>query len=281
MSALRSLLLFLALGLCAVVADAAERPMVAVSVLPQAWLVEEIAGERVEIEVMIPPGASPATHEPTIRQRRALEEASLYVKVGHPRFPFEQAWLDRLLSERKDLPIVDSSAGVEVRERDPHVWVAPGAMRKMAENVTEALAALMPDEADSLRARNADLDRRIAELDRDIRTALAGHEGAAFFVYHAAWGYFADEYGLEQIAMEKGSRQPSPAQIAALIDAARERGIRVVFVQPQFSARSAELIAQEIGGRVVPLDPLARDWLANMRRVAEAMRAVFAESAKG
>jgi len=244
------------------------RPVVAVSVVPQAWLVERLAGARVRIVVMIPPGANEATHEPELAELRALSRASLYVKVGHPHFPFEQAWLDRLLAERPDLPVVDSSRGLDSLEQDPHVWVSPVRVLAMVGPLADALATLLPQDAEAIREREARLRERVREVDAGLREILGPARGGTFLVLHPAWGYLAEDYGLVQLAIQHENREPDPRRVAELVARARALGIDTVFVQPQFDPASARVVADAVGARVETLDPLAPDWDANLERVA-------------
>jgi zinc transport system substrate-binding protein len=257
--------------------EPAARPVVAVSVLPQKYVLDRLAGERVEVEVMIPPGASPATYEPTLAQMKRLGEASLYVKVGHPSFAFEAAWLDKLLADTPGLPVVDGSAGVERRDGDPHVWVAPRHVEEMAIQSGAALAKILPQLQGELQANLAAFRTEIDALDQEIRSLLAGKTGRKFLVFHPAWGYFAEAYGLEQVAIEHEGKDPDARELGKLIEQAREEKVGVVFVQPQFDPASAELLASEIGARVEPLDPLAYDWPANLRRAARAIAGALPE----
>jgi zinc transport system substrate-binding protein len=254
----------------------ASRPRVAVSVLPQAYFVDRIADGRVEVEVMIPPGASPHTHEPAMQQMKAVTEADLYVKVGHPNFPFEKAWIDELIAENPSMTVVNGAEGVAWQEGDPHVWLAPSHVKTIATNLHRALVKLLPAAAGQLDSNLALFIADIAAVDRELRNTLADHQGRKFFVFHPAWGYFASEYGLVQVPIEAHSKEPSPAQLARLIEEAKQENAAVIFVQPQFSRQSAEVIAREVGAEVVPIDPLARDWLANLKRVAEAFGIAFA-----
>jgi zinc transport system substrate-binding protein len=249
-------------------APEAERPIVAVSVLPQAWLVERIAGDVAEVVVMIPPGASPATFEPGLAERRALESAALYVKVGHPHLAFETSWLAPLLRERPELAVVDGSAGLERFEHDPHLWLSPTRMAAMARAVAAGLSEALPDEADAIRAGAARVADEIEATDRAVGEALAGARGKRFFVLHPAWGYLAEEHGLVQVAVQEHNREPDARRLARLIEEARALGVAVVFSQPQFDAAGARVLADEIGARVEILDPLARDWPANLIHAA-------------
>ena len=259
--------------------------VVGVSVPPQAYLVERIGGERVEVLVMVPPGASPATYEPTPQQLVELGRASLYVKVGHPDFLFERRHLATLLKVNPEIPILDMAATMEglcqgersaELDGDPHLWLSPRLMRAAAAGIEDELLVLDPAGAPlyrrNLQALLVDIDR----LDLEIGELVAGLQGRRFMVFHPAWSYFACDYGLRQMAIEAGGKEPSPAQLVATIQAARRAGIGVIFVQRGFSDRSARVIAAEIGARIEVLDPMAHDWLENLRssadRIAAAVR---------
>lgn len=244
------------------------RPVVLVSVPPQAWLVERLADGLVDVVVMVPPGADPHVYEPTIEQMRAAGEASIYVKVGHPHFSFEQVWFDRFRAENPGMRVVDGARGVARHEGDPHLWTSVAAMRAMAGGVAAALIEALPAQADTLRARLAATQAGIDTLDARIRRMLAPCRGGSFLVFHPAWGYFAEAYGLEQVAIERDGKAPAPADLARIIAEARAAGVGRVFVTPQTSPSAARVVAGEIGAEVVVLDPMSRDWPESMRRVA-------------
>ncbi|MEB2313739.1 MAG: zinc ABC transporter substrate-binding protein [Sorangiineae bacterium] len=252
-------------------ATPAERPLVAVSVLPQAWFVERLAGDAVEIETLLPPGASPHTYEPRFEQAAALSRAAVYVEVGHPSFLIEQTWLPRFRADNPKMLVVDSSAGAERRPGDAHVWLAPSVAREMAKNVAAALIERMPERRAELERRRAALLETIDEVDREVRRTLADVKGRRFYVFHPAWGYFAAEYGLEQVSIEQEGHEPDVRAVEEVVRRARADHARAIFTQPQSSREAAELVAKEIGAELVELDPLARDWAKNLRSVASAL----------
>lgn len=249
------------------------RPRVVVSVAPQAYLVGRLAGDRVEVETMIPPGANPVSYEPTIRQRRALAEADLYVKLGHPQFPLEAMVLGDLLAENRKVRIVDCSKGVALIAGDPHFWLSPRHLRAIARNTAAGLAAVLPEQRNGIDSQLTRLLAELDELDAEIREMLAVVRGRSFFVFHPAWGYFAQEYGLVQVAIEKDHKTPDSRGLAQLIHEAKLRDVNVIFVQPQFDPRSAELVAHEIHARIEVLDPLAYEVLENLRTAARRIAA--------
>jgi len=158
---------------------------------------------------------------------------------------------------------------------DPHVWLSPELVKVQSQTICEALIALDPDNEQDYRDNLAAFVADIDALESEIAATLSGLEGKKFMVFHPSWGYFANDFGLEQIAVEVGGQEPSAQELAALIQEAQEEGIRVVFAQPEFSTQDAKTIAQEIGGEVLLVSPLAPDWLENMRSVSETFAEVL------
>jgi len=260
---------------------------VMVSIVPQRYFVARIGGDHVTVNVMVEPGASPATYEPKPEQMKALSGAVAYFSIG---VPFENAWLDKIAAANEDMMMVDTIADIERRSMathhhhegeeeeehdhteappDPHVWLSPSLVKVQSQTIYEALVELDPDHE---AAYKANLEAFIADIDAletDIRETLSGLESKKFMVFHPSWGYFARDFGLEQIPIEVGGQEPSAQELARLIEEAQEESIRVIFAQPEFSTKDAETIAQEIGGEVLLISPLAPDWLENMRTVAQ------------
>lgn len=157
-------------------------------------------------------------------------------------------------------------------EMDPHVWLDPKRVKTMARTVCDELSERMPGQADSFRQNLQELLADIDELDAEISKSLQPYRGRTFYVFHPAFGYFADSYGLKQVAVETGGKEPSPRHVQRLIERAKAEGVRVIFVQPQFATTAAATIAKSIDGAVVPIDPLARNYMENLRAVAEELR---------
>lgn len=253
----------------------ASRPVVIVSVPPQATFVERIAGERVTVEVMIPPGANPHLYEPGMRRTRSLSMAPLYIAVGHPRLTFERAWLPELGRANPEMRLIRSGAGCRFLPDDPHMWLAPSCADRMAASTARALQELLPEFGEEFRRRRDELTDEIARVDREIAARLAPYRGRSFLVFHPAWEYFAREYGLRQRAIGGGAREPNPAELASLLRDVRGEGISAVFAQPQMSREAVDLVAGELGVEVRTIDPLEADWSANLLRVSEALESAF------
>ncbi len=275
-----------------------DKLVVAVSVLPQAEFVEQVGGDKVRTVVMIPAGASVHTYEPTPNQLKDLSKANIYVKVGS-NLDFELAWMDDLLSVNPDMYLINSSEGIQFRTikehegehaeeeangseehteeeehdhtgLDPHVWTSPQKAKIMVKNIYDGLVAVDPENEETYKENYDAYIAKLDEADNKMKAALAGKEGSSFIVYHPAWGYLADEYGLHEIAIEIEGKEPSAKDMQELIDEAKEKEIKVVFVQKGFSTSSAQTIARQIGGEVVEIDPLAKDYIDNLDRVSNA-----------
>jgi zinc transport system substrate-binding protein len=263
-----------ALCACAESARAPERPVVAVSVAPQRWFVERLAGPAVEVRVMLAPGASETAYEPGLAQIEAASRAALYFRVGHPRFSFERGWLDALLAGR-EVRVASIAPSGQPATGDPHLWLSPRRMRAELPALASALADVVPADAERIAERAAALDTELAALDAELRSRFEAARGRRFFVQHPAWGSLAEDYGLVQVAIEGEGKEPSVRDLERRIDEARRSGTRVVFGQPQIEPSAARLVADAVGARVETLDPFAPDWAvalrASSRRIAEAL----------
>ncbi|MDY6832048.1 MAG: zinc ABC transporter substrate-binding protein [Thermodesulfobacteriota bacterium] len=259
-----------------------------VSIAPQKYFVERIGGDHVSVSVMVAPGASPATYEPRPGQMRALSAAVLYFAIG---VPFEQVWLPRIAAANPAMKIVHTDRGIEKRAMtrhahddghaeaavshggaDPHIWLSPSLVNLQAATIANALKEADPAHADDYQARADAFFAELETLDKELRALFAGAAGARFLVFHPSWGYFADAYGLVQVPMEVEGKEPKPGQMRYLIEHAGKNRISVILVAPQFSSRSAKVLAEEIGGTVAVADPLAENWPDNLRAVARTIR---------
>ena len=275
---------------CAPEREADDRVGVVVTVLPQAEFVENVGGEKVNVTVLVPPGANPHTYEPKPVQMAALAEAEMYAKVGSG-VEFELVWLDKLIATNKEMTVVDCSKGVELQETgteveheeehknhsrmDPHIWMSPLNAQIMVRNICDGLIEVDPENRSYYEQNRDDYLQRLAEIDRKMRDGLAEVKNRRFMVYHPAFGYFASEYNLEMITIEEEGKEPTAASLVRLIEEVKAHDIRVIFAEPQFNPKSAEVIAEAIGGRVVLIDPLAKDYIGNLRIILSEMLPVM------
>jgi zinc transport system substrate-binding protein len=267
---------------CAPEVETSDKVGVVVTILPQAEFVENVGGEKVRVTVIIPPGASPHTYEPTPSQMTALAKAEMYAKVGSG-VEFELVWMDKLLATNPDMLVVDCSRGIELQEmvaederehserEDPHIWMSPVNARIMVRNICAGLIETDPGNRRYYEQNRDAYLQQLAEIDREIIDSLAGVENRRLMVYHPAFGYFTRDYGLTMISIEKEGKEPTAASLAHLIEQAKAYDIRVIFAEPQFDSKSAEVIAKAIGGRVVLIDALAKDYIGNLRLIRNEM----------
>ncbi|MFC1903667.1 metal ABC transporter solute-binding protein, Zn/Mn family [Chloroflexota bacterium] len=277
--AIFALVLVFMVASCGQSEEAGGKIGVVVTLLPQAEFVESIGGEKVDIIVMVPPGASPHTYEPTPSQMTALAGAEMYARVGSG-VEFELVWMDKLLATNKDMLVVDCSQGIELQEMvkehehghgalDPHIWMSPRNAQIMVQNIYEGLVQIDPDNRAYYEQNRDAYFQKLTQLDQDIRGGLSEVTNRSFMVYHPAFGYFAREYNLIMLPIEKDGKEPTPAGLTHLIEQAKEHDIKVVFAEPQFNPQSAEVIAVAIDGRVVFIDSLARNYVVNMRSLLD------------
>lgn len=271
--------------------NAGEKLGVFVSILPQKYFVAKIGGDQVDVSVMVKPGSSPAIYEPKPRQMADLTRAKIYFAIG---VPFERVWLEKITNANPNMRVVLTDAGVEKipmeahhsqgkdeaerpraqsadhdhQRLDPHIWLAPPLVKRQANIILEALLQADPAHSAGYERRYMEFARELDELHVYLESLFNGKEDLEFMVFHPSWGYFARTYGLRQIAIEIEGKAPKPAQLMEVIHYARQHHIQAIFVQPQFSKKSAALIAREINARVVTVDPLAGNWNENMKRVA-------------
>lgn len=266
-------------------APAGKKLAVFVSIPPQKYFLHQIGKQRVDVQVMVQPGASPATYEPKPRQMAAISRAHIYFAVG---VPFEKTWLKKIAAANPDMQVVHTDHGIQKirmatnhteserhREKDhhgaldPHIWLSPTLVMTQARTILNALVEIDPDHRAVYEANTKVFVSKLAALDDELKNIFAGKQGFQFMVFHPSWGYFARAYGLQQVPVEIEGKNPKPAQLKALIEHAKKKHINIIFVQPQFSSRSAGLVAKEIGGQVIFADPLAPDWSGNLREVAQ------------
>jgi zinc transport system substrate-binding protein len=282
-------------GLCS--AEGTATPIETfVSILPQRTFVERVGGDLVRVSVLVPPGKSPATYEPGPRRMAAMSGADVFFRIG---VPFEESLMPKIESTFRDLLVIDTRKGVRLRpmaehdhhgpsnghqagkqsdpgeahgSADPHIWLDPIRVKTQAETICNALSRIAPAHEHTFHQNLEKFQQDLDRVNKKIAEALRPLKGRSLFVFHPAFGYFADRYDLEQIAVETGGKEPSAKQLSRLIAKAREADARVIFVQPQFDRKNAQTVATAIGGVVVALDPLSPDYLENLEDMASQVK---------
>ncbi len=297
---------------------------IVVTILPLAEFVENIGKNKVDVSVMVLPGSTPHTYEPTPGQLKKMSQAEIFIKVGSG-IEFELIWIDKLISLNKNMLVCNSSEGILLRDmgdhhhheeeehhhhqhyhedkqnkededhkdpsdhhhedhenhhakdsdqrlhtKDPHVWLSPVNAIIMVRNIQNALIKVDPQNREFYNQNALQLKAKLEGLHQEIKKNLSTLINKSFMVFHPAWGYFASEYGLEQKAVEHCGKEPTAKELANLIKFAKEHNIKVVFASPQYSKKSARVIAEEIKGKVIFIDPLAKDYQKNLQQVTNA-----------
>lgn len=267
-----------------------EKPVITVTLEPQRYFTEAIAGDKFKVISMVPKGSSPETYDPVPQQLVSLGDSKAYFRIGY--IGFEQTWMERLMNNTPHIQVFDTSKGIDLilnngdhdhghghgphdghtHAVEPHVWNSTANALIIAGNTYKALSQLDKANDAYYMARYDSLCQRIQHTDSLIRQQLSAPEAAkAFMIYHPALSYFARDYGLHQISIEEGGKEPSPTHLKELIDLCQTEDVHVIFVQPEFDKRNAETIAQQTGTKVVPINPLSFDWEEEMLNVAKAL----------
>ncbi|MCP3942985.1 MAG: zinc ABC transporter solute-binding protein [Desulfobacteraceae bacterium] len=268
-----------------------------VSILPQKYFVERIAGKYATVHVMVKPGKSPATYSPSPDQIKKLTTSDIYFTIG---VPFENGILQKIKAVSDTIKIVDTRKGIVLREmksqnhhdpghktdekshtgKDPHIWMSPLLVKKQAGTMAEALIKFAPNHSTIYRQN---LDKFLKDLDnlhKNLAATLKQFKGENIFVFHPVFGYLTDTYGMNQVAIETMGKSPKGKELSAIIKKAKSEKTRVIFVQPQFDRHLAQKIAESIHGVVVSIDPLAFDYLSNMESIAHTISSTLARQNK-
>ncbi len=250
------------------------RELVSVSILPQKYFVDQIAGDLLQVNVLVPPGSSPHNYSILPSQMKDMAKSKVWLQIGL--LTFEDALKDKLADINKELNIVNCSEGidpiagteceVEGHEHahheayDPHIWLAPAESKIIAMNTFYALKAAFPQHAIVFEANYEQFSMKIDSVSELIAQKLAPLTNRNILIFHPTLGYYARQFGLQQTALELDGKEPSPKHMKAIVDLAREQNIRVIFIQKEFDAENAQQLARELEGEVVIIDPLDYDW---------------------
>lgn len=268
---------------CNQVTNTPDKPVISVSILPQKYFIERLADDLVEVNVMIPSGASPATYEPSVSQLRMLDQSSVFMRIGY--VGFELSWLKKIRAVNPDMKIVDLSRGIEpIQENekdhqhnfghahvgfDPHIWMSALNAKIIAENIYNELLLLFPEEKMDLATRFDMLEKELDSLHITIINLLSGQKDRSFMIYHPALSYFSRDYNFYQYPLEIDGKTPSPAHMKRMIDLGEEKRISTIFIQKQFDRKNAEVLANEISAKIIQIDPLDPDWHEQMIYIAK------------
>jgi zinc transport system substrate-binding protein len=251
-----------------------EKPVIAVSIVPEETFAKAVCGDFADVVTLIPPGSSPANYEPTPQEMEQLNNAALYFSIG---VPTEAANILPNIGDTKVISLQDKVAAVyEDRSfasgtRDPHIWLSPKRAKVMVETIAEEMSTLDPDHKEAYQKNAADYTAKLDELDKEIKDALEGVTDRKFIVYHPAFGYIAEDYGLTMYALEEEGKEATPQHLQEMIDLAKKENIKVIFYQKEIDSSQSKSFAEEIGGKTIQLSPLAADYIDNLKKMADTM----------
>lgn len=260
----------------------AQGRYITVSIEPLRYVAEAIAGDKYCVQTLMPQGVSPETYEPSPKRMMALNDSRLVMRVGT--LGFEKTKLPQMLKSAKDVALVDLSQGIELIESnhkhdgeelengDPHVWMSTRNLQVMAANACRALCAADSANASYYKERLKAFTKEMQSLQRELSTLLQSEKGKAFLIYHPALGYFAKEYGLQQLAVEHDGKEASAQYLQTLVDACRAKGVSTVFVSKEHNGRTAQQVAQAIGAKVTTVNPLDYNVKEQMRLIATSLK---------
>ena len=261
---------------------------ITVTILPQSEFVEKVGGDQISTIVLVPPGANPHTYEPTPSQMEQIAQADMYAKVGTP-IEFELTWMEKIIETNPNMLIIDCSQGIDLIDmispnheypddtlehieeslgKDPHIWLSPKNAITMVENIYQGIITIDPNNKEYYSKNKQTYIQELKDIDTELNDTFSDLPTKKFLVYHPSWGYLAHDYGLEQIPIEKEGKEPTPEGITHLIDQAKRDGITVIFATPEFETRTAQTVAEEIGGSVVLISPLEKEYITNLRQIS-------------
>ena len=238
---------------------------VSVSILPQKFVVDFIGGNKIDVNVMVPKGASPAIYSPKTQQLLNLKKSLIYFKIG---VPFEKAWLSKFRAVNPKMKIVDFGENL-IKNSNPHIWLDPIFLISEAEVVYKNLSKIDPKNRDFYLSNFEKFKKLSLKIDKKIKTILNSLKNRKFIIFHPNLYYFAKRYNLTEIALEKEGKEPSFRYLIKIIKIAKENNIKVVFTAPEFSKKSAQFLATKIGAKVVDFSALEYDIFKNLIKVSK------------
>lgn len=258
-------------------AESNAKPTVTVTIPPYQYFVEKIAGDKVDVNVMVSNGNNPETYEPNAQQMMELSNSALYLKVGS--IGFEQTWMKKLQDNAPDMKMIDTSVGIKPAQTpggniDPHVWMSCKNARIISSNIFKALCQLEPENKTFFQKNYQQLLSSIDRQDSIIRKSFKDNPEMVrkFVIYHPILTYFARDYQLEQLAIEEEGREPSAAQLKSLIERARKQKIRYCLIQAEFANRNTTTFIKESQTKAMDINPLQADWANAMKEVSLAVQ---------
>jgi zinc transport system substrate-binding protein len=254
-----------------------QKPVIAVTIVPEATFAKAVCGDLMEIITTVPPGYSPETYEPTPQQKEELSRASIYFAIG---VPVEESSILPAAADLNNMKIVRLQDAVAKQypdrtfssgERDPHIWLSPKRAKVMVETIAQQCGELDPANKQQYEENAQNYLKQLDELDAELKEIFSKIENKNFLVFHPAFGYLADDYGLTMYSLEEEGKEATPQHLKDMVDFAKQQNIHAIFYQDEVDSKQSEAFAEEIGGKTVELSPLAPDYIENLKKMATTM----------
>jgi len=256
-----------------------SKQVITVSILPQRTFVQKIAGNDFEVNVLIPPGTSPAAYTLLPSQLKDINRSEIWFRIGH--IGFEQSWKEKIQQANKNMKVVDLSEGLDLittdnvknkddkhaKGFDPHIWMSPTLVKQMCLKITKTLSQLNPEKESVYNANYVKFVNNIEILDQKIRNALRKYKGQQIITYHPSLSYYARDYGLIQHSLEPGGKEPTPQHMAEVIRLAKKEDIKIIYIQSDFDREHARVFAEEVDGKIIEIWPLDPEWSENLLEI--------------
>jgi len=255
------------------------KPVITVSILPQKTFVEKIGGDDFKVNVLIPPGSSPAAYTLLPSQLKDIANSEVWFRIGY--IGFEHSWKEKIQQANEDMQVVDLSEGLDLIAEnkvqhgdhfhaegvDPHVWLSPQLVKRMAKKITDVLSDLKPERTSEYRSNYMEFVKEIDRLDIEIKNSLRPYKNRKIITFHPSLSYYARDYGIEQISLESGGKEPTPQHLTRVVKLAKEENLRVIYIQSEFDRDHARVFAEEIDGEIIQVAPLDPHWAENLREI--------------
>lgn len=253
--------------------------VITVTILPERTFVEKIAGNDFKVNVLIPPGASPATYTLLPSQLKDIARSQLWFRIGY--IGFEHSWKDKIAQANTNMKVVDLAEGLDLIAHkieqhgdhvhmdgvDPHIWLSPVLVKKIAKRILDELILLNPDKGPEYKSNYLRFVKECDQLNIELKNKLKDFKDRKFIVFHPSLSYYAREYGLDQYSLEAGGKEPTPQQLKNLVDMAKAENIKIIYIQSEFDREHARVFAEEIGGEIIQVWPLNPAWADNLREM--------------
>lgn len=263
------------------------KEVITVSILPEKTFVEKIAGEDFDVNVLIPPGASPAAYTLLPSQLKDISKSTIWFRMGY--IGFEHSWKDKIAQANEDMKVVNLAEGLdliasEIVEHgdhvhidgvDPHVWLSPTLVKQMSKRILNELIDLKPEKTAEYKANYMRFVKECDELNIELMNKLRPYKNRKFIVFHPSLSYYAREYGLEQFSLESGGKEPTPQHMKMVVDMAKQEDIKVIYIQSEFDREHARVFANEIDGKIVEVWPLNPEWKDNLLNMTDILISNF------